>query len=39
MSVSRRFDTHLENGGAAQKTSIGEAGGGVCGAMVESLQR
>lgn len=26
-------------GGAAQKKSMGEAGGGVCGAMVESSQR
>jgi hypothetical protein len=39
MTVSGNFNTHLENGGAAQKKSMGEAGGGVRGAMVERSQR
>jgi len=39
MSASGNFDTYLENGGAAQKKSMGEAGGGVRGAMVARSQR
>ena len=39
MSVSGNFDTHLENGGAAQKKSMREDAGGVCGGMVERSQR
>jgi len=38
MSISGNFDTHLENGGAAQKTSIGEGCAGTCGAMVDRSQ-
>lgn len=39
MSSSGSLNTNLENGGAAQKKSIGEAGGGVRGAMVGNSHR